>query len=395
MTVHLRAAPDSARAREAARERSRLVRISLLAAVAAVALVFSPPAAHAQSAEPIAQFAPRDDALATRLDFSVWDQALHWFVLRMGPSLREMASRPEPLMGSHIVFGHDSGWRMEGNRVAFSFMTPEVIQSLTDYRRDLEELPDKVALNRLPRNEQLAYWINLHNVAVIEQIALAYPVSQPASIKLAGSNLPLDETAFITVSGLKLSPKDIRTRIVYPNWHDPKVIYGFWRGEIGGPSISRDAFTGENVGELLADSAREFVNSLRGTQRKGDTLLVSTLYDEARPFFFRDWPQDLRQHLHTYSEGEVSDLIGAAGSVQATLAETDIADLSKGEREPNYSNLVVNGEPKGIRIDGATARFMAERGQKLDKIIRDPMKWGRVIVLPGGEEIKKPEEEVK
>jgi hypothetical protein len=372
-----------------------LVRISLFTAVAALALAGAAAPAQAQSADAIAKFAPREDTLRTRLDFSVWDQALHWFVLRMGPSLREAASRPEPLMGSHIVFGHDSGWRLEGNRVAFSFMTPEVIQSLTDYRRDLEELPDKVALNRLPRNEQLAYWINLHNVAVIEQIALAYPVSQPASIKLAGSNLPLDETRFITVSGVKLSPKDIRTRIVYPNWHDPKVIYGFWRGEIGGPSISRDAFTGENVGELLTDSAREFVNSLRGTQRRGDTLLVSTLYEEAQPFFFRDWPQDLRQHLRTYSDEDVSALIEATGEVKATLAEADIADLSKGEREPNYSNLVVNGEPKGILVDGATARFMTERGQKLEKIIRDPMKWGRVIVLPGGEEVKKPEEEVK
>lgn len=379
---------------------------SMLAGVAAIALLGTGASAQAQqrsrtdAAEPtvsqaFAKFAPRADTIGTRLDFAIWNDALHWFVLRMGHSLREAASRPEPVAGSRIIYGHDSPYRLEGNRVAFSYMTDEVIQSLTDYRRDLEELPDKVPLNRLSRNEQLAYWINLHNVAVIEQIALAYPINQPVEIKLGDSALPLDETPFITVSGVRMSPKDIRTKIVYPNWDDPKVIYGFWRGEIGGPSIERDAYTGANVGELLDNSAREFVNSLRGTQKSGDTLLVSHIFREAQSSLFPDWPADLRRHLRQYGEADVIGLLDSTGDVDARIEERDIADLAKGEREPDYSNVLINDQVKSVRVQGAIVRLMAERSQKFEKIIRRGDPEGRVTVLPGGEEKKGPVEEVK
>lgn len=338
-------------------------------------------AANSSAAQAFAKFTPRPDTINTKLDFSIWDEALAWFVLRMGHSLRESASRPEPLMGSHIVYGHDSAYRLERNRVAFSFMTDEIIQSLADYRRDLEELPDKVPLNRLPRNEQLAYWINLHNVAVVEQIALAYPVARPVDIRLGESNLPLDETPFITVSGVEMSPKDIRTKVVYPNWKDPKVMYGFWRGEIGGPSIGRDAFTGNNVAELLSALAKEFINSLGGTQKAGSTLRVSSIYREAQPFLFPNWPTDLRQHLHEYAEPEVVKLLDGTSEMEAKIEERDIADLSKGEREPSYSYIVSNDQVAGTRLDGAVARLLNERKQKMEQILRRGDLSGRVTVI--------------
>jgi hypothetical protein len=280
-----------------------------------------------------------------------------------------------------MIYGHDSRYRLEGNRVAFSLMTDQGRRELSEYRRELELLPDTVPLTRLSRNEQLAYWINLHNVAVIEQIALAYPLATPSKLRVDG--LPLDEAPFITVAGVRMSPRDIRTRIVYPNWQDPKVIYGFWHGDIGGPSISREAFDGSNVGQVLDDVASEFVGSLRGVQRSGDTLLVSRLYLEARPFYFSDWPRDLRAHLLKFSSAEVTGLINATRAVDAQIEETDIADLSKGEREPNYGELVINGVQPGIGVDGAVARLLRERQDKLEEIYRRDGPRGQVIVGQG------------
>ena len=350
-------------------------------------------AAPRAQADDFTRFAPGSDTVATRLDFSYWDQALHWFVLRMGRSLRESEPPPDKLTGSHMVFGHDSRYRLEGNRVAFSLMTDDARRELTEYRRELEQLPDTVPLTRLGRNEQLAYWINLHNVAVIEQIALAYPLSTPSRLQVGG--VPLDEAPFITVAGVRMSPRDIRTRIVYPNWHDPKVVYGFWHGDIGGPSISREAYDGSNIGEVLDDVAREFVGSLRGTQRSGDTLLVSRLYLEARPFYFPDWPRDLRAHLLKFSSPEVTDLIIATHSVDARIEETDIADLSKGEREPNYGELVINGIQPGIGVDGAVARLLRERQEKLEEVYRRDGPRGQVIVGQGQGEVPKEPETVR
>lgn len=352
----------------------------------------SAPARVSASDASLAQFTPRP-ASQTRLDFAVLDAALDSFVLRMGRSLREGAPRPNPGLGSRVSYGHDSRYRLEGNRVGFGFIEPEAIAALSEYRADLERIADQVDIAGLPRNEQLAYWINLHNVALIEQIALAYPVSQPSQIRLAGSNSPLDETRFIAVAGVRLSPKDIRTRIVYPNWQDPKVIYGFFRGEIGGPSIQSRAYNGTEVAEMLGDSAKEFVNSLRGTQKSGDTLQVSEIYAEARPFYFPDWPTDLRRHILEHSEEEVAKIVNDTKAAEATIYDRDIADLSKGKPSPGYNTIYSDGIAQGTRIPSDVIRLLSERQQKREKaILRGDERVGRVIVLPFGtsEEEKKP-----
>ncbi len=332
-----------------------------------------------------ARFAPTGDEQPLRLDWGLWDRALNWFVLNMGPSLRRFASRPVAYAGTHLTFGHDSRYRLEGNRVAFSIMKEKQIGALTEYRLDLERIGSELPLSQLPRNEQLAFWLNVHNVAVIEQIALAYPTMKPHKIKPEGFDAPLDDAKFITVAGVAMSPKDIRTRIVYLNWGDPRVMYGFFRGDIGGPSISKRSFTGQNVATLLAENATEFVNALRGVERRGDTMRVSKIYEEARPFYFRDWSADIRAHVAHYAEDDVQSILARTGEVEAVLYETDLADLSKGEREPDYLNvtrcirdgLEMRCAPPGM--NAAVWMYLEERREKIEVLIRQD-RIGTVII---------------
>lgn len=328
-----------------------------------------------------AKFQPKSTTNNTKIDFNKWDEALAYFVFDMGPSIRESAPRVDPGLGTRRVYGHESRYRLEGNRVIFSFLEDDVKAALSEYRADLEQTADLVDIASLPRNEQLAFWINLHNVAVIEKIALEYPVSEPASIRLGASTLPLDETPFLTVGGVAMSPKDIRTKIVYPNWNNPKVIYGFFRGEIGGPSIQTDAYSAENIDELLDASAREFINSLRGAQKSGKNMDVSKIYNEARPFYFANWHRDIRQHLLTYAQEPVASQVEAANAFDANLYEGAISDLANGERDPNY-NLVIQGDrPKGFRIASNITRLLVEKSQKAEKINKRSDVEGRVTVI--------------
>jgi len=331
------------------------------------------------------RFHPKTERISTKIDYSMWDEALEYFVFRMGRSIREGAPSVEPGMGTRRVYGHQSRFRLEGNRVIFSYLEDEVKTALAEYRRDLENTGSFVDIAKLSRNEQLAFWINLHNVAVIEQIALEYPVSQPSRIRVNGSDLPLDETPFITVAGISMSPKDIRTKIVFPNWKDPKVIYGFFRGEIGGPSIMPNAFNADNVGELLNDSAVEFVNSLRGTQKNGSRLDISEIYEEARPFFFSNWETDVKAHLLDYSNDQVTKIIENSGEVRANVYETDISDLTNGERDPNYGYVIKGDRPAGIRVPSAIVRLLTEHNQKIEKIIKRSDVEGRVTVFNVGD----------
>jgi len=331
------------------------------------------------------RFQPKTERISTTIDYAMWDEALEYFVFRMGRSIREGAPSVDPGMGTRRVYGHQSRFRLEGNRVIFSYLEDEVKTALTEYRRDLENTGSFVDIAKLSRNEQLAFWINLHNVAVIEQIALEYPVSQPSRIRVNGSDLPLDETPFITVAGISMSPKDIRTKIVFPNWKDPKVIYGFFRGEIGGPSIMPNAFNAANVGELLDDSAYEFVNSLRGTQKNGSKLDISEIYEEARPYFFSNWEKDVKTHLLDYSNDQVTSIIENSGEVRANVYESDVSDLTNGERDPNYGLVMQGDRPAGVRVPSAIVRLLTEHNQKVQKIIRRSDVEGRVTVINVGD----------
>lgn len=379
--------------------------VPALAVLSAIAL----PAAHAntvtQGAAPAVAAAPAQTV--ARIDYSYWDEALRYFVYRMGRSDRRAAPYLAPRTGTRLVYGHESRLRLEGNRVAFSLLDAQQVAALTAYREDLQAIADQVGIANLPRNEQLAFWINLHNVAVIEQIALAYPVKSPSRIKFGPDRLPLDEAKFITVGGTTLSPKDIRTRIVYPGWKDPKVVYGFFRGEIGGPTIQREAFTGNNVSALLNDSASEFVNSLRGTEKQGGTLRVSTLYAEAAPYFFPDFENDLRAHLRRFATPELRDQIQRTSRILPTISDNDVSDLAGGEEDPELLLMdEATDRSEGKNPNGTVAprgrpqpgiarnisRLAEERDTKINRMLRRGELVGKVTVIDGegesGEEVE-------
>ena len=368
------------------------IRTALLAAAALAALA-APAAASAQggpSDAQLATFIPSQTPNNDGIDYSIWDEAMKNIVVSMGPSLRESAPRPDPSFGTRRQYGHVSRYRLEGTRVMFSFLDSDVIASFTEYRKDLENTANIVDIQALSRNEQLAYWINLHNVAMVEQLAKAWPVRQPRELLVDG--VPLDDARFITVEGIKLSPRDIREKIVYAHWKDPAVIYGFWRGEIGGPSLQREAFNADNVGRLLVRGAADFVNSLRGTQELNSRLQVSELYKEAAPFYFPNFEADLRAHLTRYADEKTSALLASTTGADPVVAEYDIADLEGGVREPTYSNITSNGQAVSFRIPQSMAALLKERETKFQEIIRQG-RTGTVtfsnIDLPGDPADKK------
>lgn len=333
----------------------------------------------------LARFAPAAERREHAIDYQHWDEALAWMVVPMGPSIRQGAPRVDAETGTRRIYGHESRYRLEGNRVAFSFLTAEILSGIGDYKADLERVGSQLDLTTMPRNEQLAFWINLHNVAMIEALADEYPLGE--------SDGAVDDAKLVTVAGVALSPRDIREGIVYPNWRDPKVIYGFWRGVIGGPSIQRLAYTGDNVDALLSLSAEEFVNSLRGVERWGGALQVSPIYQEAARFYFED-AAALRAHLSQYGRDDVRALVSETEAVAYKGLETDLADLQRGERDPGLSNIcrgftlnndvtTTNCTPIATRPNPAIQRLMRERATKLERARRDGIRTGMVIFGDG------------
>jgi len=113
------------------------------------------------------------------------------------------------------------------------------------------------------------------------------------------------------------------------------------------------------------------VNSLRGTQNRGSRLQISTIYDEARPYFFTDWPNDIRAHLSAFANEEVTSLIAKTTTTEANIYEADIADLAGGIREPTYAEVSTTGRDgiqrtQSFRIPQGTARLLNEQAQRVE-----------------------------
>ena len=363
----------------------------LIALVAAAALTGAPamangagtgtgtgsPAAEAAPQPALTIFTPRHDGRDHRLDYAVWSEALAAFVVSMGPPLRNVPLGVAAPPGTRIKMGPNSFYRLDGSMIGFTLIDREVMGNIARYRRELQAVADTLDIQALPRNEQLAFWLNLHNVAMVEYIGANWPIRQPRDILIDG--VPLEDARFITVKGIALSPRDIRERIVYAHWKNPLVIYGFWRGEIGGPAIQRAAFDGRDIANQLELSAREFVNSRRGTEKRGDTMHVSRFYAQAAPFYFRDFDSDLRAHLARHVEGPMVDALAKTSAIKASIYEYDIADLSGGARSNPF---FASGQ-----LDAGVARMLAERARKFEYMRRENIPTFTItfsnIILPG------------
>ena len=247
------------------------------------------------------EFAPRPSKSA-QLSFENWDHFLSEIVLYTGPAVRKRAPKVTPSGGTRLILRDNSPYRYEGNKVVYTFMGRAEKKWLKEYVSDLEALSNETDITSLSKNDQLSYWYNLHNAAVISLIAQNYPVKFPERLKpIKGSSETFHDAKILNISGVPLSLRDIREKIVYPNWKNPLVIYGFHHGNLGGPSIALRAYERDTLLHTLSENADEFINSFRSYRRNK----ISPLYRDVIPYYFPNGESDIRAHFKRYMRPEV------------------------------------------------------------------------------------------
>ena len=308
-----------------------LAAAGLLSACAANRVGGPPLVARTVDTARLEVFAPRPDGQQTTIDYEPHDMLLSGVVLVTGPSLRKRA-RPKPLAtGTRLRRGHTSPNRLEGNKVLFSRI-PEPVRELFYKVTDATvSLANTVDIARLPKDEQLVYWLNLHTLLVVSTILKNYPVTSPGNLMVGEPPLPFHDAPLAVIRGVPLSLRDIRIGIVYRNWKDPRVMYGFFHGDLASPNIRVKAWKADTVWRNLDSNASEFINALRGVRKSGGKMAVSPIYREARDALFPDWPTDLREHLTKYAQEPVAKVLASTGSVRFSRYEDRTADLLGGQ----------------------------------------------------------------
>ncbi|MCG9709679.1 DUF547 domain-containing protein [Pseudoalteromonas shioyasakiensis] len=322
-----------------------------------------------------------------KISYEDLDNLLEITVLDMGRSDRS-SRKSKSSIGTRMKSHKNNDTALEANRFLFEAVTKsEIKNGFHKIRVSLEKVPDEISLNELSLDEQLAYWLNLYNTAMIEKLIEHYPVRDTEDLLFDDDSI-LDEE-FLTVAGYKLSLNDIQHKIVFEKFgkKKPIVMYGFYQGNIGSPNLRNEAYKGSKVYHQLVENGEEFVNSNRGMQIKRKNRLYVSKYYEQTESLFTDFETDLREHLEDYAEGQMKNDVKYAKRFKIDIEDWNITDLFGTERSFGASastnpaamlNAVVNNSDIPVSADGSSSGMGAVNVNFInDSIMMRTMDFGR------------------
>jgi len=145
--------------------------------------------------------------------------------------------------------------------------------ALDKLRRRMAE----VDVARLPKPDQLAYWINLYNISVVDTVVDGYPVESIRDLStdpFIRLNVFKKET--VPVKGGNLSLDTIENEKIRAGFKDPRIHFAINCAAASCPPIRYEPYVGQRLNEQLDDQTRNFLNGPLGVklQRDGDNLVV-------------------------------------------------------------------------------------------------------------------------
>ncbi|MCU0615512.1 MAG: DUF547 domain-containing protein [Gemmatimonadaceae bacterium] len=115
---------------------------------------------------------------------------------------------------------------------------------------------------RLPRSEQLAFWINAYNAYTIAQINAH---GERTSIKNINRSLGLVSTGgawrerMATVAGVRYTLDEIEHQRIRPVFREPRIHFALVCAAIGCPPLRSEAYVGDRLDAQLDEQARQFL----------------------------------------------------------------------------------------------------------------------------------------
>ncbi|MBB1455430.1 DUF547 domain-containing protein, partial [Pseudoalteromonas sp. SG43-5] len=288
-------------------------------------------------------------------------------VLDMGPSRRINAKLDKPPIGTRLRNVFPSATHNESNRFTYELIkSPKQKSLVNDVKKYLESLPEKNNLNLYSKQEQLAYWLNLYNITLINEIVKRYPIVSLEKI-LTGPDSLLDKK-LVNIGSLQLSLSDIQYGILDKNYSkEPLIIYGLYQGYIGSPNINKKAFSGKNVYKLLKNNATDFVNSNRGTKIDSLNSLEVSSYYARNADYFPNFSNDLKLHLLQFADKTTQEIINKSDKIEPIINNWAIADLFGSKR-------VFGG---GMSTNSAASIGMSRNYALTDKVTKDANTGGK------------------
>ncbi len=191
------------------------------------------------------------------------------------------------------------------NRFAYGEVTSADRARLDAYIEGLEITP----VSALPRDDQMAFWINLYNAVTVQVILEHYPVRSIRRIKYGNPIAfgPWDRK-LVSVEGRRLSLNNIENDILRTEFDDNRIHYAINCASISCPNLLPTAFAGATLEAQLDAAARGYINHQRGVRVADDRLIASSIYN----WFDEDFGGDevsVLGHLQLYANEELLTIL--------------------------------------------------------------------------------------
>ena len=147
------------------------------------------------------------------------------------------------------------------------------------------------------REEALAYWINLYNVATLKLIIDNYPTS--SITKLEGGK-PWDKK-WIKVGERTLSLNNVENDIIRPEFKEPRIHFAVNCAAASCPPLLNQAFDPAKLDAQLEKQTRTFLNNKSYNSISSSKLKLSKIFDWYKVDF-----GDLKKYVSDYVDVNIS-----------------------------------------------------------------------------------------
>lgn len=182
-----------------------------------------------------------------------------------------------------------------------ALLRAHVVRGMVDYDRFAASPEFKGYLGRLasfdpaslPRNEQLAYWINAYNAYTIQLINSHRERESIRNINKTGGFIkaygPWKEKLAV-VGGKAYGLDEIEQDIIRPRYREPRIHFALVCAAMGCPPLRSEAYTGARLDAQLDDQAQTFL--LKSPTKNRVDVAARTVH--VSPIFtgFRDYIKD-------------------------------------------------------------------------------------------------------
>lgn len=242
------------------------------------------------------------------IDHSYWGLILSKIVIEGNEKSAKLFKTPPPTT-SRIAQINQSGPLKKGiNLISYELVgkSETAKAAVKEYVGYLQTF-NPLALNK---NEQLAFWLNLHNSVFVESILNEYPVKSMRKLGIEKRNqAEFYQKKRVNIEGRDLSLYDLETIVLLVGNGNLLIPYGLVLGSHSTPNILTYSFSGETVHSQLEAAARHFINNV-GVRTKGKTINYSPFYDMFSDVYMTEGEKGLKGHLMFFANQKRQNKMG-------------------------------------------------------------------------------------